>query len=80
MRLDRDHAGAEAIKAAGVIADMGADVERQIARAEEQGIVQAQRAGAPGLPVVDRERAGKPEHAHEAVGHLPPPSGIGRRH
>ena len=80
LRLDRDHPGAEAGKAAGVIADMGADVERQIARAEERGIVPAQRARAPGLPVVDRERAGEPERAREAVRHLPPPFEIGRRH
>ena len=80
MRLDRDHPGAEPDQTAGVIADMGAYVERQIARADEQSIVPAQRADAPGLPVVDRERAGKPEHAHEAAGHLPPPSAIGRRH
>jgi hypothetical protein len=63
-----------------MVPDVRPDVERQVARAKEHGVVPPQRARAPRLPVVDRERAGEAEGVREPVRHLPPPFEIERRH
>jgi hypothetical protein len=80
LRLDRDHPRAECAKAAGPVADVGADVEGEIAWPEEVAVSLPERAQAPGLAVVDRERAGEAERPGELARWSAAPSEIGRGH
>ena len=75
LRLDRDHTRAKAAEAGDPVADMGANVEGQIARAQEPGMqaVHGQLTGA--ITMIDTQRA---EHALQSLGThagLQPPPG-----
>jgi hypothetical protein len=63
-----------------MVADVGADVEGQVAGAEELAVVPVEGARAPRLSEEDRKRAGEAERAHEPIGRPVPPFEIGRRH
>ena len=57
LRLQRHHARAEPAEAAGAVADMGADVEGEVARAQEAGVQRIHRRIPRRVAIVDVERA-----------------------
>ena len=57
LRLDRDHPRAEPPERGDAVADMGADIEHQIAGSHEAAIEPVHRRGARAIAVVDAKRA-----------------------
>ena len=57
LRLEGDDTGAEAAEGGDAVADMGADVEGEIAGFDETGIERVHGAVADGIAIVDLERA-----------------------
>ena len=53
LRLDGNDAGAQAAKGADTVADMGADIEHQVARPDELPIKRRHRAMAGRIAMID---------------------------
>jgi len=69
LRFDCDDARAQPPPAARAAADMGADVEAQPALGHERPVQPREPRPAPGLPMVERERARKAPAATDGLGY-----------
>ena len=71
LRLDRDHPGAEPAERGDAVADMGADVEHQIAALDELPVQRVHRARAAALApaVIDAQRPHHPARGSQGFEH-----------